>query len=188
MNISEIIKSRRATPPRMLVKKPLDRGVIEQLLENANWAPNHKKTEPWRFKVYTGEAKTELARKCGEILRKKQAEGYEVATEKINKFETTLTNVPVAIVIVLQRDPGKRLPEWEELAAVSMAVQNMWLTATEMGLGAFWATPGFIELFTDLLDIGDGQRALGFFYAGEILMEYPSPGRGDVSKKVEWNQ
>jgi len=72
------------------------------------------------------------------------------------------------------------------LAAVSMAVQNMWLTATELGLGAFWATPGFMELFTELLEITEGQSLLGFFYVGEILMEYPSPGRGDVSQKVEW--
>ncbi len=188
MNISEIIKNRRATPPRMLVKKPLDKGVVEQLLENANWAPNHKKTEPWRFKVYTGEAKVQLARKCGEILRKRQAAGYDVATEKIKKFETTIENVPVAMAVVVQLDRAKRLPEWEEVAAVSMAVQNMWLTATEMGLGAFWATPGFMELFTELLGIEEGQRALGFFYVGEILMDYPSPGRGDISQKVEWNE
>jgi nitroreductase len=186
MNISEIIKSRRATPPRMLVKKSIEKKLIWQLLENANWAPNHKKTEPWRFKVFTGEAKAEFAKNCGKILREKQAAGYEVATEKIEKFETTLTNVPVAIAIVLQHDPAKRLPEWEELAAVSMAVQNMWLTATELGLGAFWATPGFMELFTELLEITEGQSLLGFFYVGEILMEYPSPGRGDVSQKVEW--
>lgn len=186
MNISEIIQNRRATPPRMLLKKPLEKEVIEQLLENANWAPNHKKTEPWRFQIYTGEAKTELAQKCGELLREKQAAGYEVANEKIIKFENTLQNVPVAIAIVLQLDPAKRLPEWEEVAAVSMAVQNMWLTATEMGLGAFWATPGFMELFTDLLEIEEGQRALGFFYVGEVMMDYPSPGRGDLTQKVEW--
>lgn len=188
MKISEIIQNRRATPPRMLVKKPVDKEVISQLLENANWAPNHKKTEPWRFKVYTGEAKAELALKCGDILREKQASGYEVATEKIEKFETTLRNVPVAIAIVLQLDRAKRLPEWEEVAAVSMAVQNMWLTATEMGFGAFWATPGFMELFTGLLGIEEGQRALGFFYVGETLIDYPSPGRGDIAQKVEWNE
>ncbi|WP_340110892.1 nitroreductase family protein [Maribellus mangrovi] len=186
MSISEIIKNRRATPPRMLMKSPVSKEVIKQLLENANWAPNHKKTEPWRFKVFTGEAKAELAQKCGELLREQQAAGYEVAKEKIIKFENTLQNVPVAIAIILQLDPAKRLPEWEEVAAVSMAVQNMWLTATEMGLGAFWATPGFMELFTDLLEIKEGQRALGFFYVGEVMMDYPSPGRGDVAQKVEW--
>lgn len=186
MSISEIIKNRRATPPRLLAKKEISKETIEKLLENANWAPNHKKTEPWRFKVYTGDSKQKLAEKCENILREKQAEGFEVANEKIDKFSTNLKNVPVAIAIILQVDAAHRLPEWEEVAAVSMAVQNMWLTATEMDLGAFWATPGFVSLFNEVLGVQEGQKALGFFFVGEILMDFPSPGRGDINQKVEW--
>lgn len=187
-SISEIIKNRRATPPRLLIKKEISIEVIEQLLENANWAPNHKKTEPWRFKVYTGEAKLELAQQAYKILKTKQEEGYPVAPEKVEKFRSTLERVPLAITVVVQFDTGKRLPEWEEIAAVSMAVQNMWLTATDMGLGAFWATPSFMDLFHEILEIGPGQKSLGFFYVGEIMMDYPSPGRGDLDSKVEWKE
>ena len=186
MTISEIIKNRRAIPPRFLTGTEISREVIQNLLENASWAPNHKKTEPWRFQVYTGKSKLELAEDCESILREKQAGGYEVATEKIDKFLANLKNVPVAIAIILQVDPAHRLPEWEEVAAVSMAVQNMWLTVTEMGLGAFWATPEFKELFSGILGLQSGQKVLGFFYVGEIMMDYPSPGRSDQSQKVEW--
>lgn len=186
MSISEIIKNRRATPPRLFAKTEISTKVIDQLLENANWAPNHKKTEPWRFKVYTGDKKNNLANETHKILVEKQEDGYPVAPEKIEKFKSTLERVPVAIAIVLERDAANRLPEWEEVAAVSMAVQNMWLTATEMELGAFWATPVFIDLFNDILEIKEGQKCLGFFYVGEIMMDYPSPGRGNIAAKVEW--
>lgn len=186
LSITETIQNRRATPPRLFSKTEIDKEIIEQLLENANWAPNHKKTEPWRFVVYTGEAKNELAKNCEQILTKAQAGGYPVVTEKIEKFVSTLQRVPVTIAIILQVDRGQLLPEWEEVAAVSMAVQNMWLTATEMGLGAFWATPGFMDLFGEILGLQEGQKALGFFYVGEIMMDYPSPGRGDVAQKVVW--
>ena len=185
-SVSELIKNRRATPPRLFMKKAISKEIIEQLLENANWAPNHKKTEPWRFKIYTGESKLELAKKAYEILKEKQEDGYPVAPEKVEKFKSTLERVPVAVAIIVQLDSSKRLPEWEEIAATSMAVQNMWLTATEMGLGAFWATPAFIELFYELLKLKPGQKCLGFFYVGEIMMDYPSPGRGDIESKVEW--
>lgn len=184
--ISEIIKNRRATPPRLFSKKELSKTKIEQLLESANWAPNHKKTEPWRFKVYTGGAKTELAEKAYSLLKEKLTEGLPIAADKVEKFKTTMERVPVAIAIVLQRDVANRLPEWEELAAVSMAVQNMWLHATEMELGAFWATPAFTNLLDEVLEIQPGQKCLGFFYVGEIRMDYPSPGRGDITDKVEW--
>ncbi len=86
----------------------------------------------------------------------------------------------------MQRDEAKRLPEWEEIAAVSMAVQNMWLSATEMGLGAFWASPDFLPLLHDILDIQSGQTAMGFFYLGKIAIDYPSPGRSSIDSKVEW--
>jgi len=186
MNISEIIKNRRATPPRLLSKKELSREIIEQLLENAAWAPNHKKTEPWRFKVYTGTAKTELAEQCEKVLREEQSGGYSIADDKIAKFSSTLKDVPVAIAIILQPDEAHRLPEWEEVAAVAMAVQNMWLTATEMKLGAFWATPPFVSLLDGIIGLDEGQKILGFFYVGEVLMDFPSPGRGDVAQKTEW--
>lgn len=186
MSISKIIENRRATPPRLFSKKELPKETIEKLLESANWAPNHKKTEPWRFKVYTGEAKQNLAEKGYVILKEQLEKGLSIAPDKIEKFKTTMERVPVAMAIVLQRDPGKRLPEWEEIAAVSMALQNMWLLATEMELGAFWATPAFIDLFDEVLEIAEGQKCLGFFYVGQILVDYPSPGRGVIADKVEW--
>lgn len=188
MSVSEIIKTRRATPPRLFAKKDLPKEIIGQLLESANWAPNHKKTEPWRFKVYTGDAKVRMAEKAYELLKTKLDEGLEMAPEKVEKFKSTMERVPVAIAIVMQRDAGKRLPEWEEIAAVSMAVQNMWLHATEMDLAAFWATPAFIDLLDNILEIKPGQKCLGFLYVGQVMIDYPSPGRGNIESKVEWKE
>jgi nitroreductase len=185
-NITEIIKSRRATPPRFLSKKEVAKQTIEIILENANWAPNHKKTEPWRFKVYTGSSKNKLAEKTYQLLLEKQKEGFLIPADKIEKFKTNLLHVPVVIAIIFQRDVAERLPEWEEIAAVSMAVQNMWLTATELGLGGFWATPTFVDLFDVILGIQPGQKSLGFFFLGEIAMDYPSPGRGEIAQKSQW--
>ena len=185
-NITELIQSRRATPPRFLSKKEVARKTIENILENANWAPNHKKTEPWRFKVYTGSSKNKLAEKTYQLLLEKQKEGLLIPAEKIEKFNTNLLHVPVVIAVVFQRDTAERLPEWEEIAAVSMAVQNMWLSATELGLGGFWATPTFVDLFDEILGIQRGQKSLGFFFLGEIALDYPSPGRSEIAKKVQW--
>jgi len=186
MNINEIIKNRRATPPRFLAKKEVDKETIIQLLENANWAPNHKKTEPWRFKIYTGESKQKLADEAFLRLTEKIKEGEAINPQKVDKLKANIERVPVVILISMQRDEAKRIPEWEEIAAVSMAVQNMWLTATDMGLGAFWGTPEFVTYLEDILKIEPGQKPLGFFYVGHVAMDYPSPGRGPVEDKVEW--
>jgi nitroreductase len=185
-NLNDIIKNRRATPPKFLAKKEISKEVIHQLLENANWAPTHKNTEPWRFKVYTGETKQKLASDINSLLIKKMESGETLNPQKIEKFKSALENVPVAIAIIFERDAAARIPEWEEIAAVAMAVQNMWLTATGMGLGAFWATPDFLPLVNDIVEIKSQQKLLGFFYVGHIAIDYPSPGRGNVDAKTEW--
>jgi len=52
--INELIKNRRSIFPKTYIEKPIPKDIIQQVLENANWAPNHRKTEPWRFKIFTG--------------------------------------------------------------------------------------------------------------------------------------
>lgn len=184
--LNDLIKNRRATPPRFLAKTKIPKETIQQLLENANWAPNHKKTEPWRFKVYSGESKQKLAKEVYSLLIEKIKSGAEINSQKAEKFKANIERIPVVIAIILERDVAERIPEWEELAAVSMAVQNMWLTATAMKLGAFWATPKFLPFLNEILKLKPEQKSLGFFYVGEIAMDYPSPGRGNIDDKVEW--
>jgi nitroreductase len=167
-------------------KKEISKETVQQLLENANWAPTHKNTEPWRFKVYSGEARQKLAEKIYSFLGEKIKRGTAINPLDAEKLRENIKRVPVVMLIFMERDAAKRIPEWEEIAAVSMAVQNMWLTATEMGIGAFWSTPKFLPLLHEILEIQPGQLLLGFFYIGHIAMEYPSPGRGNINKKVDW--
>jgi len=184
--ISEIIKSRRAVFPAQYNNEPIGREEIMKILEAANWAPTHRRTEPWRFKVFLGDAKEKLADSVYKLLEEKIANGAAINSQKAEKFRENLKHVPASIAIIIQYDEAKRIPEWEEIAAVSMAVQNMWLTATESGLGAFWATPQFLPLLNEILEIKPGQQLLGFFFVGYIALDYPSPGRNSIESKIEW--
>lgn len=53
--VSELIAKRRSIFPRDFSGEEVPREVIQQLLEAANWAPTHKKTQPWRFVVLGGD-------------------------------------------------------------------------------------------------------------------------------------
>ena len=56
-----LIRRRRTIKPADMSDKPVDNLHLATILENANWAPTHGKTEPWRFFVYSGEARRKLA-------------------------------------------------------------------------------------------------------------------------------
>ena len=50
--IFDIIKKRRSVFPAQYSDEPIAQADIEKVLEAANWAPTHRYTEPWRFKVF----------------------------------------------------------------------------------------------------------------------------------------
>jgi len=181
--ISDLIKRRRSVFPAQYNSKPIERTDVERILEAANWAPTHRKTEPWRFKVLLGESKERL----GQFLSKKYRETE--ARPKQIKIKKLLENPQIAgavIVICMQRDPMESVPEWEEIAATAMAVQNMWLCCTEMGIGSYWSSPGLIRHMGEFLDLNEGEKCLGFFYMGHFDQEIPEQTRTPIAEKVVW--
>jgi nitroreductase len=45
------------------------------------------------------------------------------------------------------------VPEWEEIAAVSMAVQNMYLTCTANNIGCYWSSPKIVDHLKESLTL-----------------------------------
>lgn len=181
--IFDLIKKRRSVFPAQYNDKPIAKADIEKILEAANYAPTHKKTEPWRFKVIQGERKTEL----GEFLSNTYIDITEKPKQiKSKKLIENPKKAAAIIAICMQRDPNESVPEWEEVAAVSMAVQNMWLCCTEMGIGCYWSSPGLITYMGEFLEMNEGEKCLGFFYMGYYDGELPEQTRKPIEEKVIW--
>jgi len=181
--IEELIKNRRSIFPNQYNSKDIDKDIIEKILEAANWAPSHKKTEPWRFKVMQGEKLVQL----GSFLADKYKDTADNYSEfKYNKLQKNPSKANCIIAICMQRDPKESVPEWEEIAAVAMAVQNMWLTATHYGVGAYWSSPGLINYMGDFFHLNEGEKCLGFFYMGHYDKTDTSLEKEPISSKVKW--
>lgn len=183
MDIHQVIRDRRSVMPAQYNDTPIGQFQIEQILEAANWAPTHKKTEPWRFKVLQGESQTKL----GLFLAERFKETATTFSEfKYRQLQENPTKAGAIIAICMQRDPKESLPEWEELAAVSMAVQNMWLTATSLGIGAYWSSPPLIEFMDGFFQLNEGEKCLGFFYMGHYDLAPAQRVPGPIAEKVQW--
>lgn len=183
MNLNEIIRNRRSIMPVQYNNKPITKDQIYQLLEAANWAPTHKKTEPWRFKVLHGKSQEDL----GDFLAEKYKEtDAKFSSFKYNKLKENPKKAAAIIAICMQRDPNESIPEWEEVAAVAMAVQNMWLMATEMRIGSYWSSPGLIKYMGEFFELKYGETCLGFFYLGNFYGPIDERVPGPISEKTEW--
>ena len=183
--ITKIIRNRRSIFPPSYIDKEIPEDLLLEILENANWAPTHKLTEPWRFKVFRGSALQRLSDYLGEWYKDNTpAEKY---SDK--KYEKTI-NKPLqsacVIAICMARDEQQRLPEWEELAAVACAVQNMWLTATAYNVGGYWSSPRSITEARDFLKLQENEHCYGLFYMGYHKMPALPGKRKPIAEKVEW--
>ncbi len=185
-SLNQLIKTRRAVFPKVYNGKPISKEVIQQILENANWAPTHKYTEPWRFKVFLGESKNQLGKKLGAIYE--EFAGDHFSPMKYKKVSQKPVQSACVIAICMQRDPEERIPEFEEISAVACAVQNMWLSATAYGIGAYWSTPIYIQskALEDYLELNQGESCLGFFYMGYSDIPLTEGKRGNIEEKTKW--
>lgn len=182
--IKDIIKNRRAVYPVQYNDEKISKEEIETILESANWAPTHRRTEPWRFKVFHGEAQKRLA----DFM----AETYKETTDNFSdrsyeKMKANPVKAGCVIAICMQRDPKESVPEWEEIASTAMAVQNMWLTASEMNIGTYWSSPAVKKQLGELVELAEGERCLGFFYMGKYDEDLPEGTRKtSIEEKTVW--
>lgn len=182
-----LIRRRRTIKPVDMSEKPVEPKVLAAILENGNWAPTHGATEPWRFFVFTGEGRQRLAEFCQKLYREVTPED-EVRPEKLEKLGKQPLMAPVVIGLGMKRQEIEKIPEIEEIEAVACAVQNMHLTASALGMAAFWSSPpiSYTDEMREWLGLTDPRdKCLGFFYLGwPKSEEWPESKRGDIMEKV----
>ena len=188
--VSALIRNRRTTKPAgMDAERAVDPGLLIELLENANWAPSHGLTEPWRFRVFTGAARARLAAEMQRIYREvTPAAGFR--EDKYEKLGKNPLLAPVVIVALMERHGGGKIPEIEEIEAVACALQNLALSATAAGLGFFWSSPPLIydKAFNDWLGFAAEDRCVGLVYLGWPKADAAAPTsvRTPITDKVSF--
>jgi nitroreductase len=159
----------------MLVDKerPVPHDVIRGLCELAQWAPNHKRTWPWRFAIADGDARARLGVVIADAM---QSRGDP--PEKVEKARTKYMRTPVTLVV--GSAPGDSpLRTSENRDAVAAAIQILLLAATEQGLASYWSTcpKGANDVVAELCGFEPGTHISGLIYLGWATTTVESPGR-----------
>ena len=178
--LNKIIRNRKTIYPTQFSDKNIPKTVINEILENAIHAPTHRMTQPWFFKVYKGKSKNVLCKIIQKIDKQKQSE------VKINKFIEKIKSSDTIISVCMTKDESNRVPEWEEIAAVSMAVQNMWLSCYVNNIGSYWSTPALKDDYAKYSGLNSNQKSLGFFFMGSYKHIETPKVRDGLDSKVEW--
>ena len=136
---------------RKYLPQMLEKSLIDEILRAGIAAPSAKNRQPWRFVVFTEQAKTELLREMEKGLRR-ELEGEallpEVRGGLADAFHTMqiMHKAPV-LILVLNPDTGSpfdpqnpvsRFAEIADTLSIGAAVENMLLKAASLGLGSLW--------------------------------------------------
>ncbi|MFZ1809148.1 MAG: nitroreductase [Cyclobacteriaceae bacterium] len=187
--INNLIQNRRSVFPKdYVLGKTVDDQIVNQILENANWAPTHKLTEPWRFVVFSGLGLKKLADFQGACYKEVTTKDGSFKEEKYQNLLTKPMQSSHIIAVGMKRDKVNRIREVEEIGAVFCAIQNMYLTATAYGVGCYLSTGG-ITYFDDsksFFGLNQDDKLIGFLNLGVIADELKPGKRKPVDEKVKW--
>jgi nitroreductase len=183
-----LIRHRRSVFMGGISAEPIAREDIAWLLEMAHWAPNHGKTEPWFFKVYTGAALEALGQLQAEVYQAiTPAEGFK--QETYDRLLSRPSLCGCVIGICMKRGENPNIPVIEEVSAVACAVQNLWIAASAIGLAGYWSTGQMVfhPLMRERMGLGPEDQFLGFFNLGYLKGSWPTGQRkAGWEDKVEW--
>jgi nitroreductase len=175
-DFSNLVRSRRTS---MIVDRarevPLD--VIAELCILATWAPNHHKTWPWRFAVFTADGRSRL----GDTMADEMERLDFGDDAKRAKTRTKYLRTPAPLVVGCTPHVDEMLHA-ENRDAVAAGIQNLLLGATTLGLASFWSTPAITRppAVLELCGFDPDDRLVGIVYLGWAVQDCPAPQRPQV--------
>jgi nitroreductase len=138
-------------------------AVVRELVDLARLAPNHKLTNPWRFRLLGPKTRARIDELVSE------AEGIK------------LRRAPTLLLVTAARSDDPVLAE-EDLLATAAATYALLLAATGRGLASYWRTPSCFreQAVRDLLGLDANEVLVALVHLGGPVTDPPGKERAPV--------
>ncbi|MFL5461367.1 MAG: nitroreductase [Gemmatimonadales bacterium] len=176
------------TSVRRFLDRPVPRQLIQQLLDCAVRAPNHKLTEPWRFAVLSGAAKGRFAEiRAHYRLKRFSDPASPEAQTAAEKVRQDARGTPAYIVVMVAVSSDEITRE-DDYAAAMMAIANLMTAAQSLGLGTYLRTGGVMRdpALLELAGVPDGFRVVGIVSLGYPAEADAPRRRRSAAELTQW--
>ncbi|WP_334308494.1 nitroreductase family protein [Lacrimispora sp.] len=177
----------------------IPKEMVEEILNAGRLAPSSKNRQPWKFTVVSGRSKNEMLLSMEKgLLREREgvsllpnskqhltAAEYTLEVMKQAPITVFVTNT-LGIELSDRLNQEDRIYEICNAQSIGAAMENMTLTATELGLGSLWICDiyfAYEELSKWLSTEGTLVAAMSFGYPDECPRPRPRKSMEDI---VEW--
>ena len=160
-----LLKTRRSVKPMELVGPGPSAAEIDTLLTIAARVPDHGKLTPWRFIVFTGDARLTAGEVIAEAFR---ADRPDATADQLEFERQRLARAPLVIAVVSRAGPHVKIPEWEQQLSAGASAMSLVLAAHALGYAASWITEWYAydRRVLDALGVAAGERIAGFVHIG----------------------
>ena len=183
-----LLLSRRSVKPIAMTSPGPTDVELEQILTAAARVPDHKKLAPWRFMIFTGDARA----KFGQILVDacKVEDTMPPSDVRLETERTRFLRAPIVVGVVSRIVEIKGAPQWEQELSCGAACMNMCLAANALGYGTSWLTEwySYSPMVSAKLGLAANERLAGFVYIGTATERQPDRERPLLAAIVShWN-
>jgi nitroreductase len=161
----QLLKTRRSVKPMELTGPAPSQAEIDTMLGIASRVPDHGKLTPWRFIVFTGDARLAAGEKIAAAFRANRA---DATPDQIDFEAKRLARAPLVIAVVSRAAPHAKIPEWEQELSAGASTMSLVLAAHAMGYAASWITEWYAydRGVLDALGLAANERIAGFVHIG----------------------
>ena len=163
VDVETAIRARRSH--KQYGSEPVSEEVVRELVDLARLAPNHKLTNPWRFRLLGPQSRARIDELVpeAEVLK--------------------LHRAPTLVLVTAIRSEDDLLAE-EDVQATAAAVQTMLLAATARGLASYWRTPGCFreQPVREAVGLAENEVVVALVHLGPPASDPPGKERAPVDE------
>jgi nitroreductase len=163
VDVEQAIRARRTH--KQYGPSPVDEQIVRELVDLARSAPNHKLTNPWRFRLLGPETRRRIEELAGE------------------KEAIKLRRAPT-LVLATALPSDDPVLAGEDVLATACAVYALLLGATSRGLASYWRTPAVLQeqAVRDVLGLDVREQVVALVHLGPPVSEPPAKERAPVDQ------
>jgi nitroreductase len=184
MPLIDLLLRRRSI--KRFTDRPVTRAEIETMLDAAVLAPNHRLTEPWRFYVLGPDAREAYGLAVG-IRKARKIEDPEAARALRDRVASEHRALPCMIAVAVVQSDNPETAD-EDYAATMMGVQNLALTAVELGLGTAIRTGAVMgdAAARTAAGVAENERIVAIVNVGEPAEVPGGPKKTAAGELTKW--
>jgi nitroreductase len=178
----DLLKTRRSVKPIEMTGPAPSPAEIDTLLTVASRVPDHGKLTPWRFIVFSGDARLQIGEKIAAIF---SADNPQATADQVAFEKNRLARAPLVVAVVSRAAPHVKIPEWEQMMSAGAAAMNLVHAAYAQDFVASWLTEWYAydRRVLDALGLQPHERITGFVHIGRPSKspeDRPRPPLSDI--------